>query len=383
MSLVLDILGEIWFVLAASAPWFLIGCLGAGLLHALLPMSAVAKHLGGRGLGGILKATIAGIPLPLCSCSVIPMAASLRRRGASPGASSAFAVSTPETGVDSIALTYALLGPGLAIARPIAAFLSALAAGLGVAALGKRAERSSGTEPEGEDGESRAACCEQGETAKPASGSETCCAGGACCTAPLDEATPKSWPERTFDALHFAFLDLFDDLAVWLAAGFVIAGVMAALLPDDVLARWGGDSAWAPLVMLFAGLPLYVCATSSTPIAAALMLKGLSPGAALVFLLAGPATNAATMAWVLRDFGARALAVYLASIAVVALGLGYAVDALDVPVQIAAGLAAEGEALDIAAHLSAALLLFLILRPIALRLAGRLAALGAAMSKAS
>ncbi len=347
MSIVTDILREIWLVLVASAPWFLIGCLGAGLLHALLPMSAVARHLGGRGIGSVLKATLIGIPLPLCSCSVIPVAASLRRRGASSGSVTSFAISTPEIGADSIALTYALLGPGLAIARPIAAFLSALLAGVGVGALGARPAPTSSPE---------AGCCES---------------GCGCEKGKSPDAAPRGWRGRLGDAWRFGFFDLFDDLAAWLLVGFVIAGVVSALVPEDAIAAWGGDTVWAPVVMLLAGLPLYVCATSSTPIAAALMLKGLSPGAALVFLLAGPATNAATMSWVLRDLGVKALAVYLASIAIVALSMGYALDALDLPVRIAGAMATSGESLDLAGHFIAAALLLLILRPIVTRMLRR------------
>ncbi len=391
MQLLTEVARDIWAVLTASAPWFLIGCLAAGLLHALLPMSAVARHLGGRGFGTIIKATLIGIPLPLCSCSVIPMAASLRRRGASRGSCAAFAVSTPETGVDSIALTYALLGPGLAVARPLAALLSALLAGVGIRALGEREVR----EPDSAGCEAAASPSQQRATATPPNGRATAneaadtasagaCGGGACCCASqaLADDTPMSWSVKLAGAWRFGFFELFDDLAVWLLAGFVIAGVVAALVPEHAIAEIGGDSVFAPVVMLLAGLPLYVCATSSTPVAAALMLKGLSPGAALVFLLAGPATNAATMAWVLRDLGPRALFVYLASIAVVALGMGYALDAVDLPVRLAEGLHAGGARFDPAAHFLAATLLLLIVRPIATRIARRITSRRAAATDA-
>ena len=299
VSAVIDFLQACWQILAEAAPYVLFGFFAAGLLKALLPEDVVARHLGRRSVGAVLKASLLGIPLPLCSCGVIPAAISLRRQGANRGASAAFLVSTPESGIDSIAITWALLDPIMTVVRPLAAFLTATVAGLLINALPEEA-----TSPD-----------------TPAPGG---CQDGCATAIPSDIPLTR----RLRAGLGYAFGDLLGDIGRWLLIGVAVAGLITTLVPVDALRLLHRHEALSLLVMLLVGIPLYICASASTPIAAALVLKGISPGAALVFLLAGPATNAATVTVFLRYWGRRATAVYLAAIAVCSLTLGWLVDRL-------------------------------------------------------
>ena len=306
-----DWLTQTWGMTLEAAPWLLGGFVLAGVIYVLLPVETVTRHLGKPGVGGVLKASLVGVPLPLCSCSVIPVAASLRKQGAGRGAFVSFLISTPETGVDSIAISYALLGPLLAVVRPAAAFLTALTAGLLV--------------------DTTAEAVPTTESANAAGAGESCCRSGGCPEEPVAE--PK---RKLIAVLQYGLVDLFVDLSPWLLSGFVLAGLVAALLPAGFFERHVGSGAGAMVLMLLVGLPFYVCATASTPIAAAFIARGLSPGAALVFLLVGPATNIATMLVVGRDVGRRGLAIYLVTIAVFAVlfGLGINLVAESVPVTL-------------------------------------------------
>ena len=288
-----------WAVLTEASPWVLLGFAAAGAIHAWVPEAALARHLGGKGPGSVLKAAIIGIPLPLCSCGVLPVAAGLRRGGAGRGATAAFLVSTPETGVDSIAVTWALMDPLMTVLRPVAALVTALVAGLAANAL---------PEP----------------PAAPALDTPKACTGG-CCNGQCAAAAPAS---RLGTGLAFLRDELLPDIGKWLLLGVLLAGLISALVPESALAGLPGGEWGSMLAMLAVAVPLYICATSSTPVAAALVLKGLSPGAALVLLLAGPATNAATIAVVGRILGKGAAPVYVGAIAVCSLGLGWVANRL-------------------------------------------------------
>ncbi len=295
-----------WDVLREAAPWVLLGFAAAGAIHAFVPAESLARHLGGRGPGSVLKAALIGIPLPLCSCGVLPVAAGLRRGGAGRGATASFLVSTPETGVDSIAVTWALMDPLMTLLRPVAAFVTALAAGLAANLL-----------PE----ESAGPTVGQLAPAGAAGG----CAGG-CCNGQC--AAPGPAPSRLAAGWAFVRDDLLPDIGPWLLLGVLVAGLIAVLVPESALAALPGGE-WASMLgMLVVAVPLYICATSSTPVAAALVLKGLSPGAALVLLLAGPATNAATIAVVGRILGRAAVPVYLGAIVACSLAMGWAANRL-------------------------------------------------------
>jgi uncharacterized membrane protein YraQ (UPF0718 family) len=319
IDLFTDWLAALWSITVESG-WFLVlGFFLAGIVHAFVPMALIRRHLSSTttsgSLGAIVKGAIIGAPLPLCSCSVIPAAAGLKRAGASKGATASFAVATPETGVDSISITYALLGPVMAIVRPVAAIITAIVTGVFVHLLAR-------DEPTDQPAPTRdvslaianqpttsRSCCEDAHIPKPVE--------KACCATEREgqsETTKPTLAARLRSAAVYGWIDLPKDLAIWLVVGLALSAAIAVLIPPEWLSRFA-ESPWSLVLMLLAGLPVYVCATSSTPIAAALIAQGLSPGAGLVFLLAGPASNVATMVWVLKDLGARALGVYIVAIA--------------------------------------------------------------------
>lgn len=301
---------EIWRVIEEASFFMLFGFLVAGALHYWVPARRVYQLLGKRKFSSILLASLIGIPLPLCSCSVIPTAVALRRRGATKGATVAFLISTPETGVDSISLTYALIDLPMTLFRPIAALLTAFVAGLATEVFGKNDESTGGDLAATAEGAPEA-CerCQEGE------------ATGALQINPL-KALDASRPASYWNS----FWDIFDDIAWWLTLGLALAGLISVALPTDLLERYLGTGLWPMLAALVVSVPLYVCAASSTPIAAALMAKGLSPGAALVLLLAGPATNIATIVVLWKFLGRRGTLIYLLSIVAVSLLLGVYID---------------------------------------------------------
>jgi hypothetical protein len=290
---------ETWHIFTDAAPYVIFGFLAAGLIKAVIPEDAVARHLGGRSITAVLKASLLGIPLPLCSCGVIPAAISLRKQGAGRGPSAAFLVSTPESGVDSIAITWALLDPVMTIVRPLAAFITGTLTGILINLLPEEVT-------ELETGQSNCECQSAG------------CDSAATTEAPLSK--------RMIEGLRYSFGELLKDIGGWLLLGVLIAGLVASLVPDGFFEILFEHQSASLLLMLLVGIPLYMCASASTPIAAALVLKGLSPGAALVFLLAGPATNAATLTVVARFWGRRATVVYLSVIAGCSLSIGWLVN---------------------------------------------------------
>ncbi len=298
MDIVLQVIADTYHVAVESAPYILFGFLVAAFLYVFFPENRIQGWLGKKSLWSVLKASVLGVPLPLCSCGVIPAAVTLRRRGASRGATASFLISTPETGMESILLTYGLLGPFMAIVRPIAAFFTAATAGTLVNSV--------------DDSE---------ET--PANPAPTC----GCCSGETKAAKP-GFLARLRDSVVYVFNDVLRDIGKWLLIGVVISGVILALLPEDFFAGFLGSSWVTMLVMLVIGLPLYICASASTPVAAALILKGISPGAALVLLMVGPATNVTTIAIVAKEMGKKAAAFYLGSIVVCSLAIATVVNIL-------------------------------------------------------
>ncbi len=291
-------------MLVDSAFLLLVGIALAGLVRVFLDETNVRRFLKGSKSWVIFKSALFGIPLPLCSCSVIPVAHQLRQSGLSKGGTTAFLVSTPETGVDSIFLTYSLTDPLMTVARPITAFVTAMAAGLAV-------EMSPSAD---------IAISEPVDT----------CEDSCSCATDSPDNRPNTLIGKIIDGLKYAFGDLMADLAPYLVIGYLLAGVAALLLGDqfgaipDVLRSGWGSYVGAIVV----GLPLYICATSSTPLAAVLLSFGFSPGAVLVFLIVGPATNVASLTVVRKILKGRATVIYLAAIVIVAVLCGLAVDAV-------------------------------------------------------
>jgi uncharacterized membrane protein YraQ (UPF0718 family)/copper chaperone CopZ len=301
MDLLQSIVVSSWAMLVEMAPYLLLGFSVAGLLSVMISPRWVERHLGDRGLGQVFKASLFGVPLPLCSCGVIPVGASLRRSGAGKGATTAFVLSTPQTGVDSIAVTYALLGPFLAVVRPVAALLTGFFGGSLVYAF----DRNGGSENEIE-------------------------AAGASCSGEADCCEPDEFPEKKnlFDGLHYGLVTLPRDIGRALIVGILLSGVISALVEPRALESALGGGVWPMLMAMAVGIPLYVCATASTPIALSLIHAGISPGAALVFLITGPATNGATLTTLWRVLGRRSTVIFLVTVAVGALATGLAVDTI-------------------------------------------------------
>jgi uncharacterized protein len=300
MSIVLSILYESYFLLNQMAPYLLFGFLCAGILHVCIKQEAIVCHLGKNNFTSVIKASLFGIPLPLCSCGVIPAALSLRREGESKSAVMAFLISTPTTGIDSIFATYALLGGLFTVYRIIADFVTAMVTGI-FATLFLKEDKNI------HEQEVQAPC-------------KLCCSH--------HEEHRHSLFEKVKEIFRYAFVDLIRDSGWWLLIGILIGGILTYLLPDKFVQNYLGTGWKAMVVMLLVGIPMYVCATGSVPIAAALILKGMNPGAAFVFLVAGPATNTVTIAFVLKQLGIKALIIYLSSIAVCSIFFGVMLDHL-------------------------------------------------------
>jgi uncharacterized membrane protein YraQ (UPF0718 family) len=305
-----------------SAPWLLLGLLIAGFMKWLVPMELLQHHMGDDRLCSIFQATFMGARLPLCSCGVIPAAIGLRRSGASKSTTISFLVATPETGVDSISVSYALLGPFFAILRPISAILTAIYAGLMVKVFAlnennadkiQENTKTGTTKPcfssKAKEAEVVKSCCEQPEKT-------SCCASESIITI-------KPTIFQLFkQSLEFSSGKLLSDITKWLLIGLLLAAAIKTWVSTNFLTQWG-DGLMAMVVMAVIGIPMYICATASTPLAAGFLAAGLSPGAILVFMLAGPATNIATMGMIKQEMGTSVLVAYLFSLFTASIGFGY------------------------------------------------------------
>jgi len=297
----MNLLNIFWNLVIESAPWLLIGFLLAGVIKQVIPSEWVQSQLAKPGFLSIVKGAFIGAPLPLCSCGVIPTALAVRKAGASKGATASFLVATPETGVDSISFSYAILGPVFALARPISALISAIVAGVLVNSM------------DGED-----------EVAQESANA------GHCCSSKQEQASSSpeiSLGQKLMSAVQYGYGRMIEDTAKWLVIGLVGATVITAVVPQSFFLLWG-DGLLAMLVMVLVGLPMYICATASTPVAASLLLAGISPGAALVFMLTGPATNIATMGVIKEQLGSKSLLAYLIGVIGTAVLCGLALNQL-------------------------------------------------------
>lgn len=332
-----------WHMVAEMAPYLLFGFAIAGLLHSLIRKEQVQRLLGKPGLGAVFKACLIGVPMPLCSCSVIPVAASLHKSGASRGATAAFLSSTPQTGVDSILATHSLMGGLFATMRVAVAFVSGIVTGLLIELFchGKAADTASSHAKATAD---RPSLPPEPKLTPPASPSsslspQVSSLSPQSSTLNVQHSTLNSQrstlsplksqvsplksqvsqkPSSLLTALRYGFINLPADLAVALLVGLALAGLITTLLPPDLIS---GHFSTGPLAFLLAtviSLPLYICATASIPMAYALMAAGLSPGAALIFLITGPATNTATVITLWKMLGHQATLIYLGSLIVIA-----------------------------------------------------------------
>ena len=270
------------------APYLLLGMFVSGLISIFIDNSFVTKHIGQKNIFSIFKSTLFGIPLPLCSCGVIPVAATLRESGASKGSTVSFLVSTPQTGVDSILLTYGMLGPIFAFFRPLAALISGMFSGIVINHFDR---------------------------------------GDHSPAAPSRSKSDEPFQKKVFHGFKYGFISLPSDIVVPLFQGLLVAAAIALFIPPDLIAEYFSSNTYLQyLMMLLVSLPVYVCATASIPIALALLIKGITPGAVFVFLMAGPATNASSIAVIKNILGRKTLYRYLSLIGFTALLFGVFLD---------------------------------------------------------
>ncbi|NNJ73232.1 MAG: SO_0444 family Cu/Zn efflux transporter [Enterobacterales bacterium] len=326
----MQLLNNFWLLFMESAPYLLVGLVLAGIIRQMIPDKWINSVLGKDS--SVVTAALIGTPLPLCSCSVIPTALGIRRAGATKASTSSFMVATPETGVDSISITYALMGPVMAIARPIAAISSAIVAGSLVQKFDVE------TPPEEPEETTVKSCC----------GSKN---------------VERTLSQKIRDSFSYGFGKLLSDFMDWLLVGLVFAALIKTFVPDSFFLQYG-QGITAMLVVVLISIPMYICATASTPIAAGLMLSGFSPGAALVFMLTGPATNVATLMVIYNELGKRSLIAYLVGVVVTAIVMGLGLDALidyyNINIMVQQG--GHGEMTSLLYQLSAVVLVILMLR---------------------
>ena len=350
---------EILLLINEMSPYLLLGFLLAGLMHAFIPGRYYTRFLSKPTLGSVINAAIFGIPLPLCSCGVIPTAMSLRKEGASRGAVTSFLIATPQTGIDSIIATFSLMGVPFAVIRPIAALVTAVLGGwmvnTFVSLRDRRAHRemAEGTIVKTEETETCTCHCHCHENK-----AESCCPEGdsddhhhhhhhsgehhhhsshhrhsshhhhsssASCHC-HDRKIPNTIGGKIVEALRYAFLDMMSDIGKWLVIGLVVAGLITIYVPDEVFTIFKDNTMASMILVLIISIPMYLCATGSIPIAVVLMLKGLTPGAALVLLMAGPACNMASILVIRKGLGFRTLVIYILSIVIGAVFFGCLID---------------------------------------------------------
>ncbi len=295
----LRLLEAIYDTYLSISPYLFLGLIFAGLLHIIFKKDFVAKHLGKNNFFSVIKAAILGVPLPLCSCGVIPTAMFLRREKASKGATMSFLISTPQTGVDSILATYGMMGPIFAIFRPIAAFITGILGGAITNIFDKDNTDFKLMQVEAD--------------------ASSCCSSGSCHSHENSSDKHDTKISKIWSGMNYAFVEFLDDISGHLIVGVILAGLISFLIPDNFFTNYGGDGLVGMLIMIAVGIPLYVCATSSIPIAVSLMLKGISPGAAFVFLVVGPATNAATITLIANTLGKKLMVIYLSVISIFAI----------------------------------------------------------------
>ena len=305
MALIQQYFDALMVMMAEMAPYLMLGFFIAGLLRTFVPRTVYSQHLSPRNMKSVVKAAAIGIPLPLCSCGVIPTSVSLRKEGASHGACTSFLIATPQTGVDSIAATYSMMGLPFAIVRPIAALFTAMFGGWLVNRYAKGDER---------------------QSAAYAHSSDEC--GSVCDCSHHDDVHSETFWSKLKGALSYGYIEMLQDVGKWLVIGLLIAALITVAVPNEWLAALHEYKLLNMLIVLSVAIPMYVCATGSIPIAVSLMAKGLTPGAALVLLMAGPAVNSASILVIGNSFGKHTLTLYIMSIVIGSVVFGLCIDYL-------------------------------------------------------
>jgi len=275
-------------ILGEMSPYLLLGFFFAGLLYAFMPRQKIEKYFSGNSIKSSVLASLFGIPLPLCSCGVIPTGTALYKNGASKGGTVSFLISTPQTGVDSILATFSLLGLPFAIIRPLAALITGITGGIITGRLIPNETVNTSYQEQKE--------------------------------------VEKSFIQKIKDVFRYGFVEFIQDISKWLVIGLVLAAIISALIPNDFFELLNLSPILQMLMILVVSIPLYICATGTIPLAAILILKGISPGAAFVLLMAGPATNAATITMIGKVLGKKSLFIYLGTIIIGALSFGLIID---------------------------------------------------------
>lgn len=289
----MDFIYSLINMMAEMSPYLLLGFFVAGLLYAFVPQSFYKNHLAKPNFASVVKAAIIGVPLPLCSCGVLPTAVSLHKNGASAGATTSFLIATPQTGIDSISATYSLLTPAFAIIRPIAALITAIVGGVAM----NYDDRHSG--------------CHK-----------------SCQVDTIDAPQGGSFGRRMLNALHYGFVEMAQNIGKWLLIGLLIAAAITVFVPDGFFTTFASYPFLSMIAVVIVAVPMYICSTGSIPIALSLMIKGLTPGAAFVLLMAGPAANFASIVIVSKALGRRTAIVYLSTIIIGAISFGLCIDYL-------------------------------------------------------
>ena len=343
MNIIIDYLRNFWNIFSAMAPWLLFGYLAAGIIAFFLDPEQVKKHLGGGKAASVFKAVLIGIPLPVCSCGVIPIANTLRNEGAGKGAAGAFFIATPQIGVDSAIVTASMLGWCAAVIRAVTAFLSGITGGLLIARF----------------------CPEQTSPlkAEPAEKKKPCCC---CCR--KKQSSPEKVRKPWSSILTYGFLDMLKGTAPSLLLGMIIAALIQQLVPANFGAEYlCGNIFLEFAVILIFSIPLYICSSASVPVALTLILKGFSPGAALLFLIAGPTIHSVSITSMRQIIGGKAALIAVSVIAFWAIAAGAAVNLFDIPINTAAAALTNAGHSGTVKHICGIILAALVLRALIVR----------------
>ena len=321
--------------------FLLIGMAFSGLFHILLSKELVAKHLGKPGIGSIIKASLLGVPLPLCSCGVIPTAIGFSKSGASKAAVTSFLISTPQTGIDNIIATAGLMGPFFAIYRPITAFLTGIVGGIFVDIFDKKKKSCCNKTNQENNGNSKnenqtenelnkeSCCCHSNSSPKIACEDSAKESSSCCCSSNKKKGGTSKFLNNLMEFFNFGFLTFTQDLVFHLLIGIAVAAAISTFIDKDFIQSIGITQGLpAMLIMLVIGLPMYICSNSAIPLAVAFIAIGFSPASVFVFLLAGPVTNITAIGALVKALGKKCITIYLLSVSIMAILFGYVFELL-------------------------------------------------------